>query len=592
MSCGRDEALNALIDGQLRGEARAELEGHLAGCEPCRSRRDALDALRRDLESAFAPDGGAAAALAERIATSYEKPARSWRPYALAALAAAAGFLVAVLLRREPPAVDQRPAWEALEAVHAYGHQHPTDSAGFVARCGEIAKAWPNTDAARAARKAAASYAAHRCASPDEDPALAMAALRREISTALAAARTREDVDAALARLDVELNAPLSKERFAEARELLEAARARRPEPRWAKEVARRQGLLEARIEAGAAACLAAAKADPAGARVQRDRVAAWGVGDLLARFDREVKIEEPKPPAPAVEKGLLTRAVRGELMVKGPEPKPGQRVAPPLFVATREGALCAFETEGGDVLRVNETTRLMIEDKKPIALHEGELFVAAKGAVEIDCDGKKIRAKGATFEVSHRDLARMVKGPGRTQLRVLVLRGEVEVEGRKVSAGEMCAAVNGVFEPVGPAEDGVLETRWTHPLLDAAELRARASRLSMLLHDPRLGPAAERALRTMGSPAAAAMLPRLLNAKEESGRLKTMAALIADLAGPELVSEMIDRLGGTDAAVRTELARGLKRLTGQTMGPARSLWEAWLEKDPLPWGGEPRPKK
>jgi hypothetical protein len=314
--------------------------------------------------------------------------------------------------------------------------------------------------------------------------------------------------------------------------------------------------------------------------------VAAWGVEEPLARFDREVKIEEkkdpPPPPAPGP-KGYLCLAATGEMMVKGPELRKGARIAPPLFVATREDALCAFESEGGDVLRVNSRTRLELGPKS-LLLDEGELFVVAKGAVEIESGGKKIQATGATFEVSHREAGRMVKGPARSRLRVLALRGEVKVDGRRVKEGELCAATNGVFEPGGPEENPVLATQWTHALLrerpeDAAELRARAFHLAMTLVDPRDGKAAEAALRALGDDAAGPLLELLHEGKMELKHLRQMAALAADLAGPKRVPAMIDKLELADAAVRAELARGLRRITGQTFGPTRSLWESWAEK-------------
>lgn len=594
MSCERDEALNAWVDGQLGAEARVELEAHLANCAGCRAKRDALDALRRELEGAFTPESRFATSLAERVARGYERPARS-RAWGFAAAAAVALAVLSLLVfRREPPpkivrvpVPDPREAqaWRALEGVHAWGHQNPTDPAGFSLRCSEMAKAWPDTEASKAAQRAAAAFG-HRCMSPNENPALEE--LRRVIAAGLDASRAREAVDAALAALDRELNAPLARENFGEARRLLQAARSRRAEPRWTSEVERRSELLEARVAELSTACVAGAQADPSSARAWRDRVAAWGVEESLARFDRDVKIEEkkePPPPPPAPEaKGLLCLAVTGDLLVKGPAPRKGQRVAPPLFIATRQDALCAFETEGGDILRVNALTRLEIGAKGALLLDEGELFVVAKGAVEIQSGGRTIRAKGATFEVSHRDAGRMVKGPARSRLRVLALRGEVKVDERVVKEGELCAASNGVFEPGGPAEDVVLATRWTHALLrerpeDAAELRARADHLAMALDDARHGKEAEAALRSMGDDAAGALLGLLNQGKMAREDLRRFATLAADLAGPRRVPEMIDKLELADAAVRAELARGLRRITGQTFGPTRSLWEGWAEK-------------
>jgi hypothetical protein len=618
MSCAeREELLNGMLDGQLAADVRQSLETHLLDCPGCQSRLEALETQHRDLEAAFAPESRFAAGLAGRVAARFEKAPTSlaWRRAALAALAAAAGFLLALLFRSAPPpplaVVDtrQKPAWDALEAAHAYGHQNPTDPEGFLARCGSVVKTWPGTDAARAADQAASTFVAHRCAAPKEDPADALATLRQEISTALAGARVREDVDRDLARLDEELNGPMSREEFSKARALLEAARVRRPEPRWTGEVDRRRGLMDARVAAQGYSCAAAAKLDPASAKAHRERVAKWGIGDALAIFDRDVGPIAPPVPGPEkAEKGMLALAVIGDIQVKGPAPRTGERVEPPLFIATREDAFCAFQTEGGDVLRVNAGTRVMFEANGKILLYDGELFVAAKGEVEIDCDGKKMSAKNATFEVSRRDQRGQVKGPGKTELRVLVLTGEAKVDGRAVRAGDMCKAVNGVFEPTGPAEDVVLQTQWVHALLrerpeDAAESKVRASALAMTVDDARSGKAAEQALRGLGAAGAAGVIPLLRQGKETPGHRRKYALLVADLAGPKLAGEMVDLLRDDDAGVRLEMARGLERITGLTHGHARSIWsgagyargaaswEAWLEKSGAVWGA-PAPVK
>lgn len=90
------ERLSDYLDGELEGEARSEVERHLAGCAPCRRVLDQLQAL---VEAARAlpdhePERDAWPAIEAALA---RHPAR--RPWALV-LAFAAGVLVTLALQR------------------------------------------------------------------------------------------------------------------------------------------------------------------------------------------------------------------------------------------------------------------------------------------------------------------------------------------------------------------------------------------------------------------------------------------------------------------------------------------------------------
>ena len=619
MSCAeREDRLNALLDDQLPREARAEMEAHLHDCAGCRASFDALQAQHRELAAAFAPARRDAERSAERLAARFGRSGWGFRA-AWVAAGVAAGVLLAVLVRPTPPPslpppspdVRERAAWEALQQAHAFGHQNPLDRDGFLGRCFEVEKKHPGTAAAEAARSAASTFVAHFCAKPGDEKD-ALAALRRQLEEAVAAAQTdlrlRDEIDRELARLDEALGESAAREQFSEAFRRLDEARARRAEGRWTSEVDRRRVLLETRVAQQGGACAAAAKlAEPDEAKRQRERVAAWGVADALTRFDREVGPIPERPKEAAPPPSVLVRARVGDMMVKGPEPKVGERLPLPVYLATRDGALCSLETAAGDVVRMNADTRLEIARDGALTLDAGELHV--RGSAVLRAGGQAVEAKAAVVEVSVQDTSGQVKGPGRRVVRVTAVRGEVAVAGRALPAGQTLRVVDGRPEPAGPSEETELASAWMLPLLrgraeDEVELRQRAWGLVMQVDDPRTGKAAELALRRMGSDAGPALAQVLGQVKGvEAALRRRAAALLADLAGPERAPGLVRLLRDPDPAVRAEAARGLERLTGQTLGLARTVWsgsghergaqawEAWLERNAPAWGA-PVPRK
>jgi HEAT repeat protein len=194
--------------------------------------------------------------------------------------------------------------------------------------------------------------------------------------------------------------------------------------------------------------------------------------------------------------------------------------------------------------------------------------------------------------------------------VRVTLFRGELQLDGRPLAPGDAARVVDGRAEPAGPAEDGGLSTSWMLPLLrlraeDGVELRQRAQALALQIDDPRIGRASELALRRMGADAAPALLQLMGQVRGvESAMRRRAAVLLADLAGPEHASRLARLLRDRVPEVRAEAARGLERLTGQTLGLDRSVWagaghergaqawDAWLDRHAPAWGSPGPPRK
>lgn len=103
--------LDRLIDGELPAEARAAVEAHLADCDACRAVCANLRAADAELLRAFMIGRTAASLVADRVIEQLPSQAvrrRDWRSWGAPLLAAAAGFLLAVLVLRPP--FGRRPA--------------------------------------------------------------------------------------------------------------------------------------------------------------------------------------------------------------------------------------------------------------------------------------------------------------------------------------------------------------------------------------------------------------------------------------------------------------------------------------------------
>jgi len=120
--------LSAYLDGELRGEARREVEEHLAQCAACRKELEDLKAtwqLLDDLEAPIVPRTFQAQVVARAEAEAAESPwRRSWRRAGVraalsgAAAAGAAALFLAGLCHASRPPGDRPTAAEVACIRH------------------------------------------------------------------------------------------------------------------------------------------------------------------------------------------------------------------------------------------------------------------------------------------------------------------------------------------------------------------------------------------------------------------------------------------------------------------------------------------
>jgi hypothetical protein len=115
MNCEEaNNLLSARIDGEISPSDSIALDEHLVQCADCRSVADALATQDAMLTRAFAPRREAAIQIAHRTMNRLHTPRRSFPQWLTIGVAAAAGFLLALLIfrpwaRPEPKIVKQTP---------------------------------------------------------------------------------------------------------------------------------------------------------------------------------------------------------------------------------------------------------------------------------------------------------------------------------------------------------------------------------------------------------------------------------------------------------------------------------------------------
>jgi hypothetical protein len=150
----------------------------------------------------------------------------------------------------------------------------------------------------------------------------------------------------------------------------------------------------------------------------------------------------------------------------------------------------------------------------------------------------------------------------------------------QSVGAGERVTIVEGRVSAPDRVSDPLLETAWVTELLllkghDDPELAGRMDQFLARLGHAKLSLLYEDEIRRLGDHATGPLLAylRTSDAAVETDRRQTAARLVADVAQPRWVPDLIALLADDDPEVRRFVAAGLNRLTGRDQGLAPADW-------------------
>ena len=301
----------------------------------------------------------------------------------------------------------------------------------------------------------------------------------------------------------------------------------------------------------------------------------------------------------------------------------PGDGVERGDKIRTADAAKCELALPGGSRVRLNAATELRVDAAGDVRLDGGQIFSAVAphaAPLRIAAGGANVTTAGPG--AAQLDVARAADNAAAT---VTVVTGAAHVHGggqpMTVRGGEFLRVMpdTGASLPnygCEPVADPLKATRWLDDLLlllrpDNEELLARVElHLSRITAERAARAAAdadatdatpgpvEHELRARGpswAPPIARYAANNLAATTDAARAnrRTAAALLADLATPTCVEDVIALLADDDADVRFHAATALNRLTGQTLGfppdacaasprdPAPlAAWQAWWARN------------
>lgn len=275
---------------------------------------------------------------------------------------------------------------------------------------------------------------------------------------------------------------------------------------------------------------------------------------------------------------GLVEVEVEGHWkpLATGSKLKMGQRLRTP------GRSRCELRCKDGSEIRLNHESEIIVHSPRLFHLKQGQVWSTVATApmpFQIKTDQSTVTALGTQFDLNHQEQ--------RTTLSVLEGKTRINLDGKvaDVKAGQQLSLNNksGVFDISDPSRDYALyqATNWVNEILilkgkDNPELIRRIHDVMASIGETKMSFLAEDEIRTLGDHCVVPLCRYLQSERsQQHGSRREMAArIIADLAQPGSISDMIELLSDANPRVRASVARGLSRLTGQTMNFSEEQWK------------------
>jgi ferric-dicitrate binding protein FerR (iron transport regulator) len=325
----------------------------------------------------------------------------------------------------------------------------------------------------------------------------------------------------------------------------------------------------------------------------------------------RDVAKAPPVRSEPPIQLAVATGAVEVEAKDGWHPLATGGELAIGCGVRTPPSVRCEFRTPDGSDVRLNGGTQIVFRGPRRVQLVRGQVWSTVAPAAEpyrVESPVATVTALGTQFDLLHDDKAS----------RVTVVDGRTRVSAgdqtREVAAGEYLDLTPGLLsQPQKQPQYQLLQaTGWVTEILrlkghNNEELSKRIDDLLAQIGQTKTGYLAEEEIRLLGDHCVLP-LTRYLQSKRSQGeraRRQMAARILADVAQPWSIKDLIGLLKDDDREVRSQAAAGLRRLTGRTFGldppawrtapqtacdGARASWEKWWGENafrcPDPPGG------
>lgn len=257
-----------------------------------------------------------------------------------------------------------------------------------------------------------------------------------------------------------------------------------------------------------------------------------------------------------------------------GAKLKAGQRIR------TLPRSRCELSCSDGSIIRLNNESDLIVHSPRQLHLQRGQIWSTVASAptpFQIKTNQSTVTALGTQFDLQYQEQ--------RTTLTVLEGKTRLEVSGKTadVNAGQQLLLENkaGTYDIREPDYAMYQATNWVHEILvlkgrDNPELTRRLNDLLANIGETKMIYLAEEEIRTLGDHCVVPLC-RFLDSsryKKHGERRQLAARIVADLAQPRSINDLIELLTDADPQVRASMARGLLRLTRQDLGMSLQQWQ------------------
>jgi hypothetical protein len=240
----------------------------------------------------------------------------------------------------------------------------------------------------------------------------------------------------------------------------------------------------------------------------------------------------------------------------------------------------CELRCVDGSEIRLNGDSEIIVYSPRLFHLKQGQVWstvAAAPAPFQVKTDQTTVTALGTQFDLNYQ--ARQ------TTLSVLEGKTRFDLDGKvtEVKAGQQLLLNNGTgtIDIRDPDYALFQATNWVNEILvlkgrDNPELNRRVNDVMASIGETKMSFLAEEEIRTLGDHCVVPLSRYLQSARShEQGTRREMAArIIADLAQPRSIGDLIDLLGDTNPQIRSSMALGLERLTKLDMGLSIQQWQ------------------
>ena len=287
-----------------------------------------------------------------------------------------------------------------------------------------------------------------------------------------------------------------------------------------------------------------------------------------------------PTSPTPVARLALAT----GKVMFCCPgdagwSPMPtGGEVPPGTRVRTGPDVRCEFQTADGSEVRLNADTEVQIQSPRRVEVAGGQVWSSVAKApqpFEAQAGGAVFTALGTQFDLR-----------AQAQAAVLtVVEGSVRVRAGSnqdvLNAGQQLeVSADGRLGDKTAVRDLALATRWVNEILvmkgrDNPEMAKRIDDLFARIGQEKMSIMYEEEIRALGDHCVIPLTKYIQSDRSngESQKRAIAARIVSDVAPPWAIPQLIALLNDREGEVRSAAARGLQRLTGQSLGRSTDQW-------------------